>query len=202
MKLQQAVVAVLLGSAFSASAQVSSNEEAAAGRIAAAVCASCHGADGNSLDPLVPKLAGLQDRYLAKQMKDYVAGKRKNSAATPCGPGLNPTDIAGLAAWFSNQKAVQGKPGDPTLAAEGKKIYELGNSATGVDDCLQCHETGGKGSGLYPKVSGQHAAYAVKQLNAFRTHSRRNDKNEVMHDVAEHMTEAEMRAVAEYLMGL
>ena len=202
MKLQKTVVAALLAGAFSAGAQVSTSEEAAGKKLAAAVCASCHGADGNSLQPTVPNLAGLQERYLVKQLKDYIAGKRKNGSATPCGPDLNPADVAGVAAWFSNQKPAPGKPGDPALLAEGKKIYETGNSASGVDDCLQCHEAGGKGSGLYPKLSGQHATYAIAQMNAFKAHARRNDKNEVMHDVAEHMTEREMRAVAEYLMGL
>lgn len=202
MKLHQAVFAVLVAGAFSAGAQVSSSEEAAGKKLAAAVCASCHGADGNSVEPTVPKLAGLQERYLVKQMKDYIAGKRKNDTETPCGPGLKPADVAGLAAWFSNQKATPGKAGDPALVAEGKKIYDQGNGAKGIDDCLQCHEAGGKGSGLYPKLSGQPVAYTFKQMRAFTTHARSNDKNEQMHDVAEKMSEQEIRAVAEYLSGL
>ncbi|TRZ93642.1 MAG: cytochrome c4 [Rhodocyclaceae bacterium] len=202
MKFHKAVVAVLVASSFSAGAQVSSSEEAAGKALAASVCASCHGADGNSVDPTVPKLAGLQERYLVKQFKDYIAGKRKNDTATACGPDLKPADIAGLAAWFSNQKPAPGKAGDPALIAEGKKIYDQGIGAKGVDDCLQCHEAGGKGSGLYPKVSGQHAAYTFKQMRAFTTHARRNDKNDQMHDVAEKMSEQEIRMVAEYLMGL
>ena len=202
MKIHKAVVAVLVASAFSAGAQVSGSEEAAGKKLAAAVCASCHGAEGNSADPTVPNLAGLQERYLLKQLKDYIAGKRKNDTNTPCGPDLKPADIAGLAAWFSNRKPAPGKAGDPVLVAEGRKIYEQGNSAKGIDDCLQCHEAGGKGNGLYSKLSGQHAAYAFKQMRAFATHARSNDKNGVMHDVAERMSEQEIRAVAEYLAGL
>ena len=202
MKLHKTVFAVLLAGAFSAGAQVVSEEEAAGKKLAAAACASCHGAEGNSPGPTIPNLAGLQERYLVKQLKDYMSGKRKNDAETPCGPSLKPADIAGLAAWFSNRKPVPGKAGDPALVAEGSKIYEQGISAKGVDDCLQCHEAGGKGAGLYPKVSGQHAAYTFKQMRAFITHARRNDKNDVMHDVAEKMSEQEIRAVAEYLAGL
>lgn len=202
MKIHKAVAVVLVASAFSAGAQVSSSEEAAGKALAATVCASCHGADGNSLDPTVPNLAGLQERYLVKQLKDYIAGKRKNDTDTPCGPGLKPADVAGVAAWFSSRKPAPGKAGDPALIAEGKKIYEQGIGAKGVDDCVQCHDAGGKGNGLYPKLSGQHAAYAFKQMRAFTTHARRNDKNDQMHDVAEKMSEQEIRAVAEYLMGL
>lgn len=202
MKLRTALIVALLASSFSAAAQVSRGQQEAGKKLALAVCASCHGADGNSRDPAVPRLAGLQDRYLAKQLKDYVAGKRKNDTATPCGPGLNPDDIPGLADYFSEQKPAPGTAGDPALTDEGKKVYDLGNNSAGLDDCLQCHETGGKGSGLYPRVAGQHRDYTFKQMRAFAVHARRNDKNEVMHDVAEHMTEREMRAVAEYLMGL
>ena len=201
MNFRQAVVAILVASAFSAGAQVGSSEQAAAQKIAA-TCASCHGADGNSQQPTAPNLAGLQERYLLKQMQDYIAGKRKNDTATPCGPDLKPADIAGLAAWFSNQKPAPGKAGDPALIAEGKKIYELGNSAKGIEDCTQCHEAGAAGSGLNPKLSGQHAAYIFKQMRAFATHARSNDKNDKMHDVAERMSEQDIRAVAEYLAAL
>lgn len=201
MKLRTAVAAGLIACAGLAGAQVSDSVEAAAGELAAKVCAACHGADGNSVDPAVPRLAGLQERYLVKQLKDYVAGKRKNEGMTPCGPDLNPARIAGLAAWFGNRKPAPGKAGNPALLAAGKHVYELGNSAAGVDDCLQCHEAGGKGSGLYPRLSGQHAISSAKQLRAFATQARRNDKHEVMHDVAKQMTEQEILAVSEYLMG-
>lgn len=175
----------------------------AAKKIAVTVCASCHGVDGNSMKPTIPKLAGLQRMYLVKQMRDYVAGKRTNGSETPCGPQLNPNDIIGLADYFNGQKPAAGKAGDLALVAEGKKIYELGNSASDVDDCQECHKPAGiGGSGLYPRLSGQPAEYTLKQMRDFQTRARHNDKDEVMHDVAENMTEREMRAVAEYLAGL
>jgi cytochrome c553 len=201
MKYQKALVMLFASGVLLSSAPASSQENAAK-KIAGSVCASCHGLDGNSVQPTVPNLAGLQSRYLDKQMKDYVAGQRKNDTATPCGPSLNPADIEGLATYFSDQKPVPGKAGDVALAAEGKKIYEQGNPVTEVDDCQECHKPRGVGSGLYPRVAGQPAAYTFKQMRAFKTGARSNDKNEVMHEVAEKMTEQEMRSVAEYLMGL
>ncbi len=201
MKHRKTWVALLVTGALLISAQASS-QEGAAKKIAGSVCASCHGLDGNSVQPAVPNLAGLQSRYLAKQMKDYVAGQRKNDTVTPCGPSLNPADIEGLAAYFSDQKRVPGRAGDATLAAEGKKFYEQGNRVTEVDDCQECHKPQGVGSGLYPRVAGQPVAYTLKQMRAFKTRARSNDKNEVMQDVSEKMTEQEMRSVAEYLMGL
>lgn len=201
MKIWKIFISLFFVSALSGAAAVSSQENAVQ-KIVGDVCASCHGVDGNSTQPGVPNLAGLQSRYLVKQMKDYIAGKRRNDSATPCGPTLNPGDIDDLANYFSDQKPAPGKPGDATLAVEGKKIYELGNSVNDVDDCQECHKPNGGGSGLYPKVSGQSAAYTLKQMRAFKTRARSNDKNEVMQDVAEKMTEEEMRAVAEYLTGL
>ena len=50
--------------------------DAAAGEALSASCAACHGADGNSLAPTFPKLAGLGERYLLKQMKDIRDGRR------------------------------------------------------------------------------------------------------------------------------
>ena len=201
MKIRKILLSVVFVSALSGTAAVCAQENAVQ-KIVSSVCASCHGIDGNSTQSAVPNLAGLQSRYLVKQMKDYVAGQRNNDGATPCGPALNPADIDGLASYFSDQKPVSGKAGDTTLAVEGKKVYELGNSANAVDDCQECHKPNGGGSGLYPKVSGQPAAYTLKQMRAFKTRARSNDKNEVMQDVAEKMTEQEMRAVAEYLAGM
>jgi cytochrome c553 len=202
MRYQKKVlVALVAGGALLISVSASS-QEGAAKKIAGSVCASCHGLDGNSVQPTVPNLAGLQSLYLVKQMNDYVAGQRKNDTATPCGPSLNPADIEGLATYFSDQKPASGKAGDAALAAEGKKVYEQGNSVTEVDDCQECHKPRGVGSGLYPRVAGQPAAYTIKQMRAFKTRARSNDKNEVMQDVAEKMTEQEMRSVAEYLMAL
>lgn len=201
MKIRKAFVTLLFFSALSASTGASSQDDAAR-KIADRVCASCHGIDGNAVQPAVPKLAGLQSRYLVKQMKDYVAGLRRNDSATPCGPGLSPDDIDALASYFSDQKVTPGKAGDAALAIEGKNVYELGNSVSGVDDCQECHKPDGRGSGLYPKVSGQPVAYTLKQMRAFKNRMRSNDKNEVMHEVAENMTEQEMRTVAEYMAGM
>jgi cytochrome c553 len=43
-----------------------------------AVCASCHGADGNSGTPANPKLAQQHPEYLVKQLQEFKSGKRKS----------------------------------------------------------------------------------------------------------------------------
>lgn len=203
MKPGAALLALSIGVAFAADAQIRVNPQENAPKIVAAVCASCHGIDGNSTQPTVPNLAGLQAAYLVKQMRDYNAGKRRNDGNTPCGNGIDPKDITTLADWFSEQKPAAGKPGDPALIAEGRTLYELGHGNGADDDCKDCHKTEGRGgSGLYPRVAGQPVAYTVKQMRAFQSHARSNDKSKVMREAAEKMTEREIRAIAEYLKSL
>ena len=50
--------------------------DVAAGKAKSAICASCHGADGKSLNPLWPNLAGQKEQYLAKQIKAFRDGTR------------------------------------------------------------------------------------------------------------------------------
>ncbi|GKT11727.1 MAG: hypothetical protein ISEC1_P0696 [Thiomicrorhabdus sp.] len=68
-----------------------------------ATCVGCHGADGNSVVPNFPKLAGQHAAYLEKQLKDFRGGFRKDATMAPFAAGLSDTDIKELAAWFSSQ---------------------------------------------------------------------------------------------------
>lgn len=77
-----------------------------AGKEKSAMCASCHGADGNSTDPQFPRLAGQHANYLERALKDYRAGTRKNPIMAGFAGGLNDTDIANLAAYYSSQTGV------------------------------------------------------------------------------------------------
>jgi len=86
---------------FAASSVVAG--DAAAGKAKAAVCAACHGPTGVSINPLWPNLAGQQEAYLAKQLKDYRDGNRKDPLMSPQSVALSDDDIANLAAYFSSQ---------------------------------------------------------------------------------------------------
>lgn len=76
----------------------------AAGKSKSVVCAACHGANGMSVNPMWPNLAGQQEMYLVKQIKDFRDGKRKDPAMTPMASGLTDADIANLAAYYASQK--------------------------------------------------------------------------------------------------
>lgn len=178
--------------------------DAEAGKEKAQVCFSCHGVNGNSANPVWPKLAGQNAGYIAKQLSDFKAGKDRND---PLMMGqvasLSPQDMADLAAFFAKQKPSPGSA-DPTEVTIGEKIYRGGNSATGVSACMACHGPTGAGNpaAKYPRVSGQHAAYTEKVLKDFRSGTRKNDPGKMMQNVAARMTDAEIRAVASYMQGL
>ena len=78
--------------------------DAEAGKSKSAVCAVCHGADGNSSNPVWPNLAGQHDQYLIKSMKDYRDGKRDDPQMNAMVQNLSDQDIADLAAYYSSQK--------------------------------------------------------------------------------------------------
>lgn len=171
--------------------------------IVTTVCSACHGEDGNSMVPMFPKLAGLHPTYIAKQLNDYVSGKRKNDIMSPNVASLTSEDISALAEYFSKQQpAAPADELDAKLVEEGKIVYEDGNETTGAPACAGCHQSSGKGTAVYPRLAGQQREYLLNQLKSFSTAERSNDKNKLMSSVAERLSEQEMKAVAEYISSL
>jgi cytochrome c553 len=170
-------------------------------RLAHDVCAGCHGADGNSLVPSFPKLAGQQKVYLLRELKDYRSGKRVSDIMAPFVAELGDGDLEQLAAYYAKQTPAPGIVNDPGLLAVGKSLYLNGNSANDVPSCESCHEADGSGSGKFPRVAGQHSEYALDQFRLYATGKRTNGAR-VMKAVAERMSEKETRAVAEYMASM
>ncbi|MEH6450091.1 MAG: c-type cytochrome [Oleispira sp.] len=174
-----------------------------AGKAKAATCGACHGADGNSLAPNFPKIAGQGERYLVKQITDIKNGDRQVPEMMGFVMGLSETDIADIAAFYASQTAGGGAA-DPALVEAGKLIFLGGNAATGVPACIACHGAGGKGLAAagFPSVAGQHATYTEKQLKDFYSAKRTNDASNVMRDIASRMHMDEIKAVSSYIQGL
>ena len=189
-------------------AQPAKAEMAKAQGIASQVCAACHAADGNSVAAANPKLAGQFPEYLQKQLADFKPQQGKKPAresAIMAGmvANLSESDMKGLAAYFAGQKLKPAAAADKDLAAQGQKLWRGGNAASGVAACAGCHGPAGAGiPAQFPRLAGQYAEYIAAQLKAFREGARANDPNGVMRGVAAHMTDREMRAVAEYAAGL
>jgi cytochrome c553 len=176
---------------------------AAAGKAKAAACAGCHGADGNGGgDPTWPKLSGQHENYLISQLQAFKSGTRKDPMMSPMAAPLSNKDIEDLAAYFSSQEMRVSSARSKELAEKGERIYRGGNAKMGVSACMSCHGPSGHGiPPRFPKVSGQHAPYTEKQLLAFRADKRKSD-SDVMTRIAQRMTEAEIKAVSQYMAGL
>ena len=175
-----------------------------AGKAKAAVCVSCHGPDGNSVNPEWPKLAGQHAGYTAKQIHDLKAGvTRSNALMAPMIAGLSDRDIEDIAAYYAVQSSTGGYASE-ALHAPGERIYRGGNARAGVPACIACHgpRGGGNGPAGFPRLAGQHAVYTAKQLEDWRTGARSNDPNEMMADAVRYLTPEEMKAVSEYIAGL
>lgn len=172
------------------------------------VCAACHAADGNSTAPANPKLAGQVSEYLEKQLRDFKPepGKkprRESAVMNAMVANLSDKDFQALASYFASQALKPAAASDKALAAQGQKLWRGGDAAAGVPACAGCH--GPSGAGIpseFPRLGGQYAEYVAAQLQGFRSGSRANDPSGMMRGVASHLTDAQIRALAEYVAGL
>ena len=173
-------------------------------KLAAEVCAACHGPDGNSPLPENPRLAGQVADYIAKQLLDYKAAKeRMNPIMQAIAAQLSDEDIRAVSEYFARQQPRPGVGRNQELVALGQKIYRGGIPATGVPACAACHGPAGVGvPSLYPQLAGQHAQYTAGQLRAFRGNERINDPNQMMRMIASRLSEREIAALSEYIAGL
>ena len=177
--------------------------DAAAGKEKSVTCLACHGPDGNSPNPIWPKLAGQHPSYIRKQLHDFKSGARKNDLMAPMVAPLNDQDVENLAAYFASQTQSPGTAAEDQVAL-GEQLYRAGNATSGVAACMACHGPDGIGNpaALFPRISGQHAAYLEQTLKDFRSTTRGNDVRGMMQGVASNMTAAEIAAVAQYSQGL
>ena len=173
------------------------------GKAKSVSCAACHGADGNSANPTWPKLAGQGAPYIVKQLADFKAKKRNDPLMSSQATALSSQDMDDLAAYFSSQTGSQGAA-DEKLVAAGAKLYRAGNKKKGLAACVSCHGPTGAGNpaAKFPRLSGQHAAYVEKAMKDFRSGKRHNDMNKMMQNIAEKMSDKEIKAVASYISGL
>jgi len=188
------VALALLGGGLSVASAAQAESLAAR---AVALCAGCHGADGNSVATAFPKLAGQQKKYLLRELMDFKSGKRASEIMAPVMATLSENDLTELAVYYARQKPAPGVVGDPALLALGKDLYLKGNSKTDVPSCESCHDETGNGDGKFPRVAGQHVDYTLDQFRLYAAGKRTNGAR-VMQAVAERMSEQEARAVAEY----
>ena len=180
-----------------------------AGQARSAVCAACHGIDGNSINPEWPSLAGQGASYMVTQLKRFQSGERENVLMSPQAVALSEQDILDVSAYYAAQTPKIGvAQADRKTLDLGELIYRGGILERGIPSCVACHGPGGAGNepAQFPRLAGQHAAYVVLQLKSFRegfeAHKIHTRQNPMMNEVAAKLTDQEIEAVAHYISGL
>ncbi|HYM27059.1 MAG TPA: c-type cytochrome [Steroidobacteraceae bacterium] len=195
---------LLLALASSAVAQAAPASHAAGAALAqhgaatVRACASCHGAAGEGTAASgSPRLAGLPAAYLLEQLDAMAAGSRASAAMAPVARVLTAEQRTQLAEYYGSlPRSVQPLAGvaaalDDRLALEGRWAQE-------IPPCVQCHGQQGSGVGVFPPLAGQRADYIAAQLRAWRDGTRRGGPLALMQKIAARLSEADIRAVADY----
>ena len=166
-----------------------------------AVCAACHGPDGNSMVPAYPKLSEQHAEYLVKQLTEFKSDKRANAIMKGFATALSEEDMKNVAYWLTTKAAKPGFSKEKELVTLGERIYRGGIADRQIPACAGCHSPNGAGiPAQYPRLAGQHSDYAVAQLTAFRDGVRKNSAQ--MTGVAAKMNDREIKAVSDYIAGL
>lgn len=182
--------------------------------LAETVCHICHNVDGNSPKDtkdhpnlngaISPLIAGQMQEYVVKQLRQFKSRERVDSFMNIYATVLaTEADERNVAAWYEKQTMKPAAATDESLIARGQGLWRGGDLKKGIPACSGCHGASGKGvPSQYPALAGQYPEYLALQLNKFRTGERTNDPENMMRDIAEKLTDHDIKAVAEYAAGL
>jgi cytochrome c553 len=159
----------------------------------AAVCSGCHGENGISQTENIPSLAGQPDQFIQWQLVFFRAGSRKNDQMQPIAEEITNEDVRNLGAYFAAMTPPKAaEDGDPDLSKKGAQV------AVGRR-CASCHTDSFAGTKAVARLAGQREEYLVKALHDYKSSQRVGGGGAAMADVAYHMSDEEITAVAHYL---
>jgi len=205
MRKLLASLAITVGAVGVAHADLQADADAAAGKDKAQACAACHGQQGISPTGAFPNLAGQQASYLAKQIMDIRDGRRMVAQMAGQVDNFSDQDAWDVAVYYADMEPALGQvEADEALIERGRTLYRAGDMAKGIPACAACHSPTGEGIGsaVYPALSGQHPEYTLSTLQDFAAGERNNSPANMMSDIASKMSDRDMEAVANYVLGL
>lgn len=197
----------LVSAAFmgTANAEALLEGDAEAGKAKSITCAACHGADGNSVNPEWPSIAGQHATYAYEQLLAFKGGQRSNALMLGQVMILSDEDMRNIAVYYNGMQAAARPVEDPSLVARGERLYRGGDRENDAAACIACHGPTGRGNpaASVPSVKGQYAVYSAAQLRAYANGTRRSDgPTRVMRDIAARLSEEDIVALASYMQGL
>lgn len=175
-------------------------------------CTACHGPNGNSTNPMWPRLAGQNAVYIDEQLHLFKDGVRTNPVMMPMATTLSDKDIDNIAVYYENQTPLGGEA-DPSYWKAGEQLYKTGDPSRNIPACIACHGPVGRGNlaAGYPALRAQYAVYVIKQLQDFASGARysgaaankpHSRNGEMMATIAKLLTPEDMRNVASYVQGM
>lgn len=179
--------------------------DAEAGKAKAITCGACHGADGNSVNPIWPSIAGQHAPYFVEQLQAFKNGQRVEPLMLGQVMMLSDDDMKNLAVYYAEMPAAAKSVANPESVDRGQRIYRGGDRESATPACNACHGPTGRGNpaASVPSVKGQYAVYAAAQLRAYASGARKSDgPTRVMRDIAAKLSEEDIVAVASYMQGL
>ena len=169
-------------------------------------CPACHGAQGEGNAQMkAPRIAGLGEGYILRQLDAYANGARQNPLMTPVAQQLTPDQRRAMARAYANTP-----PGNGTKTATARsaassapKLATVGDAAKGVQACANCHGPEGIGEPpMIPSLAGQQQAYLADTLRAWKSGARKTDPSGQMNLIASKLTDADIAALARYYAAL
>lgn len=193
-------------SSFSALAAELDAEAVKRGQASAAICASCHQADGSGMNipggESWPRLAGLNRDYLVAQVNAFKEGTRSSPTMTPFAGMLNPQQLLDVSSYYASlpTKPITVAHADAALLAHGKKLALEGDWDRYIVSCSSCHGPDNQGVGVdFPGIAGQQPSYIAQQLEAWQKGVRKNDPQNLMGAIAQRLNSNDIAAVSAWL---
>jgi cytochrome c553 len=193
--MRKALVGIVLAAAIVCGSPVRA-ADIAAGKEKAELCVGCHGEGGISQMENTPSLAAQPDLFIQWQLVFFRAGTRKNEQMQPIVEQLNNEDIRNLGAYY----ASLAPPKPP--ADDNPDMSKKGAQAAAGRRCAACHTDNYAGTKGVARVASQRQEYLVKALRDYKTSVRSGGAMAAMADVAYHLSEEEIEALAHYLAHL
>lgn len=166
-------------------------------------CVTCHGLDGGGDGAVVPRLAGLDQGYILRQLELYASGQRRHPQMEWIAGRLDDGARVRVAEYYARQRWAPGAAalsGAASCTPEAARLYHLGDAARGLQACAACHGEGGAGAGPgNPALAGQPADYVAHQLRAWRAGERRGDPHGAMMRISQRLHPAEIAPLSDYI---